>query len=95
MVTTRIRLAATPVLAPRPARDIGMLDPLSEGCLVVQPESLQVRGAILDEQLKILRPALPRLACLQAGKPHPPTARTARGCGSVGSISDELEPERR
>ncbi|MER6817015.1 hypothetical protein ABT299_47825 [Spirillospora sp. NPDC000708] len=53
MVTTRIRLAATPVLAPRPARDIGMLGLLSEGCLVVQAESRQVRGAPMDEQLEI------------------------------------------
>ncbi|MFI0485832.1 TIGR03619 family F420-dependent LLM class oxidoreductase [Actinomadura sp. 9N215] len=70
-VTSRIRLAAAAVLAPlrHPlalARDIGTLDLLSEGRLVVQPTvswsrdeyaALNVpfgkRGAILDEQLEI------------------------------------------
>ncbi|MDL4819378.1 TIGR03619 family F420-dependent LLM class oxidoreductase [Actinomadura opuntiae] len=70
-VTSRIRLAAAAVLAPLKhplalARDIGTLDLLSEGRLVVQPTvswsrdeyaALGVpftkRGAILDEQLEI------------------------------------------
>ncbi|TDD92242.1 TIGR03619 family F420-dependent LLM class oxidoreductase [Actinomadura rubrisoli] len=70
-VTTRIRLAAAAILAPlrHPlalARDIGTLDLLSEGRLVVQPTvswskdeyaALGVpftkRGQILDEQLEI------------------------------------------
>lgn len=70
-VTTRLRLAAAAVLAPlrHPlalARDIGTLDLLSEGRLIVQPTvswsrdeyaALGVpfadRGAILDEQLEI------------------------------------------
>ena len=70
-VTTRIRLAAAAILAPLKhplalARDIGTVDLLSEGRLVVQPTvswsrdeyaamnvPFEKRGKILDEQLEI------------------------------------------
>jgi alkanesulfonate monooxygenase SsuD/methylene tetrahydromethanopterin reductase-like flavin-dependent oxidoreductase (luciferase family) len=70
-VTSRLRLAAAAVLAPlrHPlalARDLGTLDLLSEGRLVVQPTvswsrdeyaalgvPFEKRGALLDEQLEI------------------------------------------